>query len=201
MIPESVPFSLTTDTVNLLLPGMVKTYGSGTPVDVRFNVTSLGDFGVSQANEYMNGTTSLSLQFFVELADGTTEMAADLSLNDIEFQFTALVDNMDISLNVAKLNVGSVDVVSDTIGRLSGLTIKVELNNGFRIALPIINKVLASHVIPFPSTIIPIFELSNLTLDYYDNYIYAGATPTFIAPSKDIEEVYSSQQAVQFTTE
>jgi len=35
---------LTTDKLNILLPGIVKTYGSGLPVDVHFNVTSLGNF-------------------------------------------------------------------------------------------------------------------------------------------------------------
>ena len=43
-IPEFIPFELTTDTVNVLLPGIVKAYGSGMPVDVRFNVTQLGNF-------------------------------------------------------------------------------------------------------------------------------------------------------------
>lgn len=38
-IPDFVPLQLTTDTVNVLLPGIVKAYGSGMPVDVRFNVT------------------------------------------------------------------------------------------------------------------------------------------------------------------
>jgi len=35
---------LTTDHLNILLPGIVAYYGAGVPVDVYFNVTSLGDF-------------------------------------------------------------------------------------------------------------------------------------------------------------
>lgn len=44
MVPSFVPFNLTTDSVEILLPGITKTYGSGMPVDVRFNVTKLGNF-------------------------------------------------------------------------------------------------------------------------------------------------------------
>ena len=190
MVPSFVPFSLTTDTVNTLLPGIVKTYGSDLPVDVHFNVTSLGDFAVSEANEEMSGLTSLTLQFWVELADGTQALAAELGLNSVDFKFTALVENMDVALNITKVNVDSVDVISSTVGRLSALTIKVELNNGFRIGLPFFNKVMAKHQIPIPSNIGGLFVLSNLTLGYHDNYIYAGATPTFIGPSSSDKDFF-----------
>lgn len=90
----------------------------------------------------MSGLSSLTLEFWVEQANGVTEMAADLSLEGIEFKFTALVDNMDVILNITKVNIDSVDVLSDTFGRLSALTIKVELNNAFRIGLPIMNMIL-----------------------------------------------------------
>jgi len=178
-VPAKSPFQLTTDMVNKLLPGIVSHYGSGLPVDVRFNVTSLGNFQVSEADEEMGGVATLTLEFWVEQASGVTEMAADLRLNDVLFKFTALVNNMDVSLNITKVNIDSVDVISDTFGRLSGLTIKVELNNAFRIGLPIMNLILAKHPIPVPSNIFGLFELSDLTLAYFDNYIYAGATPTF----------------------
>ena len=100
MIPSSVPFALTTTTVNLLLPGISKHYGADVPVDVRFNVTSLGDFAVSEADEEMSGSTSLTLEFWV-----TDELAASLSLNGVDFKFTALVDNMDVALNITKVNI------------------------------------------------------------------------------------------------
>ena len=181
-MPAFVPFKLTTDSIEILLPGITKTYGSGLPVDVRFNVTKLGNFQVSEANEEMSGTTTLTLEFWVEQTSGLPAMAADLRLNDVDFKFTALVNDMDVSLNITKVNIDSVDVISDTIGRLSALTIKLELNNGFRIGLPIFNKILAKHQISIPSNILGLFELSDLTLGYHNDYIYAGATPTFIGP-------------------
>ena len=77
--------SLTTSTVDIVLPGIKDHYGADLPVDLRYNVTTLGNFAVSEANEEMSGTGSLTLEFWVELADGTKEMAADLGLNDIDF--------------------------------------------------------------------------------------------------------------------
>lgn len=181
-VPDWAPVELTTSTINLLLPGIQKKYGDR-PVDVKFNVTSLGNFQVSEANEEMSGTTSLNLQFWVELEDGSVEMAADLQLEDTDFSFTALVNNMAVSLNITKVNIDKVVVNSDTFGFLSALTIKVSLNNAFRIGLPIFNKIMAKHQIVIPSNILGLFELSGLTLGYHNNYIYAGATPTFIGPS------------------
>ena len=67
---------------------------------MRFNLTNVGDFEVSEANEEMSGSSDLNLQFWVETTDGTTEMAAELDLTDIAFKFTALVNDMDIALNV-----------------------------------------------------------------------------------------------------
>lgn len=113
----------------------------------------------------------------------------------MDFKFTALVENMDVSLNITKVNIDNVDVVSDTFGRLSGLTIKVELNNAFRIGLPEFNVVLAKHTISIPSNIFGLFVLSDLTLGYHDDYIYAGATPTFIGPSSSEKKPAAIQGA------
>lgn len=60
-IPSGVPLGLTTSSLDILLPGLSDHYGADLPVDVRFNVTSLGEFEVSEANEEMSGLTSLTL--------------------------------------------------------------------------------------------------------------------------------------------
>lgn len=91
---------------------------------------------------------------------------------------------MSLTIDVTRLNVGSVDVISCTFGKLSGLTIKLEINNGFRVFQPKLNAILALKPINFPTNVFGIFELTQLTLSYYDNYIYAGITPIFIGPSE-----------------
>ena len=195
MVPETFRWPLTTDTLEILLPGIVSTYGSGQPVDVFYNVTSLGNFLVSEANEVMSGTATLVLDFYVETVDGTTELAASLQLNDSDFEFNALVSGMDVQIKVTHVNVDSVDVLDTSIGDLSAFSIKVKINNGFRFGLPLINRGLESHMISIPSNIFGLFLLSDLTIDYHDNYIYAGATPTFVGPSS-LTEVMSDHSQV-----
>lgn len=46
---------------------------------------------------------------------------------------------------MAKVNVDKVIVNETTLGLLSAATLKLELNNGFRLFLPAINKKLAAH--------------------------------------------------------
>ena len=133
----------------------------------------------------MSGTTSLNLQFWVEKTDSTKELACELNLSDVDFDFSALVTDMNITLNITKINIDKVDIVSDTFGKLSALTLKLKLNNGFRIMIPLLNVFLSKFNVSIPSNIFGIFELSNLNLDYFDGYIYAGATPTFLPPSFD----------------
>lgn len=135
----------------------------------------------------MSGVTTLVLEFWVETAQGTKEMAASLRLVDTDFAFSALINDMTLAISLQKVNVNSVTILSCTFGKLSALTIKVELNNFFRLFTPAINNFLAKKTITFPSEFFGIFKLTNLTLDYYDHYIFAGATPLFIAPSKKIE--------------
>jgi len=112
-------------------------------------------------------------------------MAADLTLQDLSFAATALIENMKLSLDIHKANVDKVIVNSDTIGKLSGLTIKVEINNGIRLFLPVINSFFAQHLIPLPQHILGIFALSDAIIEYYDSFIMVGATPTFIPRSED----------------
>lgn len=131
----------------------------------------------------MDGVITLELQFHVQKPDGTSEMAAALKLSDTEFGFIAPIDNMSLTIALTRLNVGSVDVLSCTFGRLSGLTIKLEINNGFRVVQPSLNAWLGKKAINFPTNIFGLFELQQLTLSYYNNYIYAGITPIFIGPS------------------
>lgn len=87
---------------------------------------------------------------------------------------------MKISINLGNVNVDKITVNYCSFGKLSALTLKVELNNFFRIFTPVLNRKLATHLITFPSNIFGVLTLSDLTLGYFNNYIYAGFTPTFI---------------------
>jgi hypothetical protein len=135
----------------------------------------------------MSGVTTLVLEFWVETSLGTKEMAASMRLIDTQFAFSALINDMTLGISLSKVNVDSVNILSCAFGKLSALTIKVELNNFFRIFMPSLNNFLARKTITFPSNFFGIFNLTNLTLDYYDHYIFAGATPLFIGTAESLE--------------
>lgn len=65
---------------------------------------------------------------------------------------------------------------------------KLEINNFFRLFLPLINKHLDDFFVAVPSNIFGIFTLSDLSIGYFDKYIFFGMTPTFLPPTSFIEE-------------
>jgi hypothetical protein len=180
MIPAKAPISLTTTTLNTFLPGIQSFYGANLPVDVHFEILALNNFTVQETKELMGGVTTVVLEFWVETSESTQELATSMTLIDTSFQFTALVEAMQISINLGNVNVDKINVNYCSFGKLSALTLKVELNNFFRFFTPELNRKLAKHPVTFPSNIFGIFTLSDLTLGYFNNYIYAGFTPTFI---------------------
>jgi len=130
----------------------------------------------------MNG--DLNLQVWVEMADGTTQKAVELLLTSVAYQGSLLIENgYDLCIQIQQVYVDKITVVYTGIGFLSAATLKFELNNGFKLFTPYINKQLQNHSFTVPSNIFGIFTLSNLTIGYYNDYLYLGMTPTFIAPS------------------
>ena len=144
---------------------------------------SVGDFAVTAADNVMAGVATMEWQTWANKADGTKEMAASITLSQTAFGFTALVNDMLLGVQITQVYSGNVKVNSTTFGNLNALKLKLELNNAFKLGLGTINEHLAKMQIAVPSNIAGIFELHNLTLGYYDNYLYAGATPIFLPPA------------------
>lgn len=186
---EQIGDKLTCGKLVALLPGIATTYGADQPVDVKIDIITLQDFQSFEANQEMKLQTSFSLEFWVHTAEGEIVEAAGLQLDDVKLGIQALTDHMNLTIALTQLNVGKVEVLNSTIGKLSPVQIKLEINNGFRIAKPIINGLLAKHPIAFPTNILGLFELEALTLSYYDDYIYAGITPIFVGPSQEDYQV------------
>lgn len=137
----------------------------------------------------MGALSTMDLEFWVNQADGTLDLATSLTLTDLQFKFSAITEDMTVLMSINKINIDKLTVNSCAFGRLSAVTLKVELNNGFRIALPLINKGLLNQPIQFPTNIFGLFELASLNLAYYDDYLYAGATPIFIGPTPSDEMI------------
>jgi len=89
---------------------------------------------------------------------------------------------MSLTIQLTQLKVDSVKILNCAYGELSPTSIKLEINNSFRVAKPFLNKLLRSKPIHFPTEVLGLFKLEQMTLGYYDNYLYAGITPVFIGP-------------------
>lgn len=103
-------------------------------------------------------------------------------LKDTKFGFIAPTVGMTLTVQLTTVNVDSVTVLRSTIGNLSAAAIKLKINNGFRIVEPTLNTFLSKKTVHFPTNVLGLFELTALTISYYNNYIYAGITPVFIEP-------------------
>ena len=169
--------------MNLVFPGIQKFYGPNIPLDVHLKVKTLGNFDITAADNVMAGLATVDMELWADKLDGTREMATSITLSDLAFGFSVLITDMLVSAQITEIYSGNVIVNSCTFGKLSALKLKLELNKGFKIAQPIINEKLAAMQIEVPSNIAGIFELHNLTLGYYDDYLYAGATPIFLPPA------------------
>lgn len=187
--------AVTTTTLNVLLPGIMSAYGAGQPVDTFFQLHQLGGFTSSAGNQEMKGVATLELQFWVPNSNGELEYAAGLMLDDTAFGFIAPITDMSLVIEVTKLNVDKVEILQCSWGKLNAVSVKLEINNGYRVIEPALNHFLKQNPINFPTNIFGIFELKALTLSYYDNYVYAGITPIFIGPTETVyepeEEFYS----------
>ena len=179
-IPETSPVQLNTHDLDKAFPGIADYYGSNQTVNVFVNITNLYDFTVTAGDEQVALNGDLRFQFYVDTIDGAKDLAVDLSLDKMIMEASILIDGFNVNGNFTKLKVQNVVVNTCSFGKLSTFKLKMELNVGLAVAAGPINKKLSGLVIP--SEVLGIFELSDLVIDYYDGFLMAGATPTFIAP-------------------
>ena len=179
-IPASSSTQLTTSSVNTLMPGIESYYGQNVPMDIYFDVIGVGNIGIYEENQEMDGNVDLQTQWWVNKADGTREMAAEITLQNMNVGFTATVLNMNVSLSLDAIKTVDVIIDSCAFGTISARSLKLKLNFFFTTFKVFINKWLNSMEIVIPSDIGGLFILSELYIEYYNDYIYAGATPTFV---------------------
>lgn len=124
-------------------------------------------------------------------------MAASVTLANTKLGFTAIVNNMNVTLQLQAIK--SVDIVVNecTYGTISAYTFKLKLNFLFTTFKVFINKLIGTKNIVVPSHIGNLFTLSDLYIEYYNGYIYAGATPTFIGSPAEAAAMYYSKQMPQ----
>ena len=112
-----------------------------------------------------------------------------MNLVDIDFTGGIAVNNFIATAEISKFLVDKVNIVTSTIGNISAVKMKIEINTVSKLLVPEINKFVSKYQVPIPQDILNIFTLSDLFLEYKDGYIFGGATPTFLAPTNEEEAV------------
>jgi len=138
----------------------------------------------------MGGLFTLGLDFWVNQTDNTMVQAASITLQDTDFAFTALINNMTLGMQINTINVDKVLVNSCAYGNLNAKILNVKLNSAFLVARPVINAMLSSKNIRMPTHLGKYFILSDLVLGYYNDFLFVGWTPTFVGPSPLAEQQF-----------
>jgi hypothetical protein len=178
-VPANATANLTTTTLNILMPGIADAYGEGLPCDVKFHILNFGNIEITADNQEIFTNVDLTMQFYVETATGL-EYAAEVTLTNANFGYTLVIDNMQIMIALDEIKSTDVKIDYCSWGTFSTIIFKTKLNLVFQTFKVWINQKLAGRSLTFPSNIMGIFELSNLNVIYYNDYLYCGATPTFI---------------------
>lgn len=189
-LPQPLDFGLNTQDLNIMLPGMVSTFGKNRQVKLEYEVLYFGDFRSKYAKDYMIASSTVNVRFWVEMEDGHEELAVDLNLYNITNKIALTVDpefNLRASLREFRLH--GVEVAHSAIGLLNPNTIRLKLNTVNSVVTTLANLMLEHFSVPIPRNIAGLFELDNLNIEYFDGYIYAGATPLFKPQPFDFQQL------------
>ena len=138
----------------------------------------------------MQVLSTVNLKFYVQQPD-KRDLAVDLDVIRIKTNFTVTVDEMQLSGNVTALFVEDLEANFCSYGSVHVNLIRSLIDDILdpkSDMIPTLNEFLAKNaVIKVPDSFGGVFKMSALTLQYHDDYVYLGATPTFIAPQQGAE--------------
>lgn len=85
-----------------MLPGLVSTYGDNVPMDIHFEIVGVGNVEITADNSEIGGEVNLITQWWVETPTGM-DLAAQITLNNLKFGFSAIIQNMNVSLSIDQI--------------------------------------------------------------------------------------------------
>ena len=170
---------------------MLAKYGPNRFVDISFDVRALQNFASKEGSQTMSFNANVGLQFHVILADGTTEVALDLTIESLFFDFTAIIAGMAVKPNVLSATCKDIKVVSSTFGTVDMTLLDGLLKQGLDEGRVPFNTWIQKQSLVIPNKIFGLFELTDLHLIYHNNYLEASLTPHFLPlPSMSTSSQY-----------
>ena len=176
---------MTTTGLSRYIDGIDKIFGEDVPIDAAFKLVNAYDFDSSQSQRKASMKGDLCLVLVVNYQNGTTIDAYSFEFQDINIEYSILIDNMTAKGRIDDLFVNKIFIKSDYFeeGEHFDVSIlKVAFNSAFEFGMYYFNSYFDEYAYEIPCMLLRTFKLSDLTLNYYDHYIQIGATPTFIPP-------------------
>ena len=99
---------------------------------------------------------------------------------------------MEVNIKIQQLNLGTLYINATTFGDLDYPKVTTFFNTMTFFGLPFVNIYLSTLKMSIPKNIADIFELSDLTLKYHDDFLEIGLTPEFLPIQKriDFDEIF-----------
>ena len=102
-----------------------------------------------------------------------------MNLYNITNKVSLIANDFSGQLAIREFRLHGVEVTHSAIGLLNPNTIRLKLNTVNSVIVTLTNIILQSFQVEIPRKLGGIFDLSALHLEFFDGYIYAGATPTY----------------------
>jgi len=171
-VPSTFPLTLTTTGLNKFFPGLSYNYGADLPINIEYRLESLRNFTAVQDSQELGFNADLTLRFWVQQANVTEVEAIVIKLNDFNFLWTALIDNMTFSANVTSAQIGDlVDVKSATFISWELWAVKLLLNEGLEWGMPFFNSFIQTSHIEIPSLLFGMFKLTDPVFTFHDGFV------------------------------
>lgn len=94
---------------------------------------------------------AIDLDFYVHTVENTTEYAAGLALDNISFGFAIVTENdTSITFNMKDFHVEDVEVTHCAFGNIRPISIKLRINTGLEVGIPIFNWWMNKNAMQLP---------------------------------------------------
>lgn len=157
-LPEKVNTTLTASMLDVAFPGFSAKYGADAIVDVLGNCTALHNFTSSLKDQTVSVYGTANLQFWPRV-NGASELAVEINMIDVLFTGGIAIHDFKATAMITKFLVDKIEVVSSTVGDISALKLKVEINSVSKLLVPSLNQWVSKYPVPIPQTIGGIFTL------------------------------------------
>lgn len=169
------------------MPGISKMYGTEVPMDVVINLKEFRDVH-SDEDGLLKARATLNMKFLVEQKDAAPILAADMELINTHGTFNVTLSGNDLDFEIKGFNFTEIEANYVTFGITYNQFLIDALNVLFDprgYLLPYINTFLKTlPVFSLPTEIAGIFKLTEMTLEWGNDFALIGATPIFIKPNE-----------------